>query len=200
MSENKQKIIAFLITIAILVGIGFGVYYFIFGENGLINKITSVENEYEKTEVLEKLNDLLKEKYMAIYNESKSNPEIKLSESYNSDVAISYFFEKEILDYYYYSEYNEENNEYKYIANSDVNENTLKRNDLYYIKSKNIENVESFGNGEKYTSDLKVNKNDVFILEKKTENDISTYILKYYDKIGNEKEVGTIELANPLKK
>ena len=75
-----------------------------------------------------------------------------------------------------------------------------KRNDLYYINSKNMENVETFGTGEKYTSDLKINKNDVFILEKKTENDVSTYILKYYDKNENEKVVGNIELANPLKK
>ena len=125
-TEIKQKFLTFFIVILILVGIGFGVYYFILGEDGLINKITSVENEYDKTEALEKLNDLVKEKYMAIYNESKTNSEIKLSEAYNPDVAIAYFFEKGVLDYYYYSEYNEENKEYKYVANSDVNENTRK--------------------------------------------------------------------------
>ena len=95
--ELKRNLIVFIISILILAGIGFGVYYFIIGEDGLIKKITSMETKFDKTEVLESLNELVKEKYMAIYNESKTNPDIKLEEAYNPDVAISYFFENSVF-------------------------------------------------------------------------------------------------------
>lgn len=73
-----------------------------------------------------------------------------------------------------------------------------KRDDLYYINVNNIEKVSTYGKGAKYTDDLKINKKDVFILEKKVENDVASYSIKYYDEDENEELVGNLEIANPL--
>ena len=194
--EIRNKIIIFIISILIIAGIAYGAYYFTIGRDGLVNKISSVENEFDKTEVLEKFKELVKEKYMEVYNSTKENPDIKLDEAYNADVAISYLFEKGVIDYYYYSKYDENTKNYEYVYNENVTEQTGKRNDLYYINAQNIENVKTFGKGEKYTADLQVNKNDVFVMEKNAEK----YVVKYFNQDGKEEAVGNLEIANPLKK
>ena len=73
-----------------------------------------------------------------------------------------------------------------------------KRDDLYYINAQNIENVDTFGKGEKYTADLQVNKNDVFVMEKTVENNVEIYKIKYFNQDGKEEAVGNLEIANPL--
>ena len=198
--EIRNKIIIFIISILIIAGIAYGAYYFTIGRDGLVNKISSVENEFDKTEVLEKFKELVKEKYMEVYNSTKENPDIKLDEAYNADVAISYLFEKGVIDYYYYSKYDENTKNYEYVYNEKVTEQTGKRNDLYYINVENIENVNTFGKGEKYTADLQVNKNDVFIMEKTVENNVEIYKIKYFNQDEKEEAVGNLEIANPLKK
>lgn len=192
--EVRNKIIIFIISILIIAGIAYGAYYFTIGRDGLVNKISSVENEFDKTEVIEKIKELVKEKYMEVYNSTKENSDIKLDEAYNEDVAISYLFEKGVIDYYYYSKYEENSKKYEYVYNENVTEQTGKRADLYYINAQNIENVNTYGKGEKYTADLEVNKNDVFVMEKNAEK----YVIKYFNQDGKEEEVGTVEIANPL--
>lgn len=192
--EIRNKIIIFIISILIIAGIAYGAYYFTISRDGLVNKISSVENEFDKTEVIEKFKELVKEKYMEVYNSTKENSDIKLDEAYNADVAISYLFEKGVIDYYYYSKYDENTKKYEYVYNEKVTEQTGKRNDLYYINVQNIEKVNTYGKGEKYTADLEVNKNDVFVMEKVAEK----YIIKYFNQDGKEEEVGALELANPL--
>lgn len=122
--ETIHKIVITIISILIVAGILYGGYYLIIGRNGLVNKISTVENKFDKTEVMEKFTELVKEKYMAVYNESKENSEIKLEESYNADVAISYFFEKGVIEYYYYSNYDDTSNKYSYVIEEDVVEGT----------------------------------------------------------------------------
>ena len=192
--EVRNKIIIFIISILIIAGIAYGAYYFTIGRDGLVNKISSVENEFDKTEVIEKIKELVKEKYMEVYNSTKENSDIKLDEAYNEDVAISYLFEKGVIDYYYYSKYEENSKKYEYVYNENVTEQTGKRADLYYINAQNIENVNTYGKGEKYTADLEVNKNDVFVMEKNAEK----YVIKYFNQDGKEEDVETIEIANPL--
>ena len=65
---------------------------------------------------------------------------------------------------------------------------------MYIMNAQNIENVNTYGKGEKYTADLEVNKNDVFVMEKNAEK----YVIKYFNQDGKEEEVGTVEIANPL--
>ena len=122
--DTKHNIIIFIISILILAGIAYGVYHFIIGRDGVVEKINSVESGFDKTEVLETLTELVKEKYMAVYNESKSKSEVKLEDAYNSDVAISYLSEKGVIDYYYYSNYNQDNNQYTYIWNEKISGET----------------------------------------------------------------------------
>ena len=195
--ETKHNIIIFIISILILAGIIYGGYSLTIGRDGLVNKISSVESEFDKNEVLEILTDLVKEKYMGVYKESKDNSDIKLEEAYNYNVAISYLVEKNVLEYYYYSSYDENNKEYKYIFDENVDENTQKRNDVFYIKADNIEQVNTYGKGKKFNGN-NINKKDVFLLEKKEENGVTTYEINYFNQDGKEEKVGKLELDNPL--
>lgn len=194
--ETKNNIIKFIISVLIICAIIYGAYYFIIGKDGLINQINTVENEFDKTEVLEELNELVKEKYMAMYNETKQDTSKKLDELYNADVAISYLVEKGVLEYYYYTNFDEQNKEYTYIE-KDIKEDTPKRNDLFYVNVKKIKDVSTYGKGKKYNNN-KLNQNDVFILEKNVENDITTYKINYFNQEGKKENVGVIELATPL--
>lgn len=195
--EIKHNIIIFFISILILAGIIYGGYTLIIGRDGVVNKISSVESEFDKNEVLEILTDLVKEKYMDVYKESKDNSDVKLEEAYNTNVAISYLVEKDILEYYYYYSYDENSKEYKYITDGNIDENAQKRDDLYYIKASNIEQVNTYGKGNKFDG-ANINKIDTFILEKKVDNDVISYEVKYFDQDGKEENVGKLELANPL--
>lgn len=121
--ETIHNIIITMLSILIVAGILYGGYYLIIGRNGLVNKINTAENEFDKTEVMEAFKELVKEKYMEVYK----NPETKLEEAYNPDVAIAYFFEKGVIDYYYYSNYDEASNKYTYVSNEDVVEETRKK-------------------------------------------------------------------------
>lgn len=195
--EIKHNIIIFIISILILAGIIYGGYTLIIGRDGVVNKISSVENEFDKNEVLEILTDLVKEKYMNVYKETKDNSDIKLEDAYNTDVAISYLVEKDVLEYYYYYSYDENSKEYKYITDENIDENTKKRDDIYYIKANKIEQVKTYGKGDKFDGN-NINKIDTFILEKKVDNEVTSYEIKYFNQDGKEESVGKLELANPL--
>ena len=193
--EIRNKILVFVISILILTGIIYGGYKLLIGRDGLMNKINSVESEFDKNEVLEKITDLVKENYIEVYNEIKENPDTSLEDAYNVDVAISKLVSQNILEYYYYS--SNEDGKYIYTLDNVDPENTLKRDDIFYIKVNSINQDSTKGRGNKFLEN-DINKKDVFILEKKIENDVSIYEIKYFNDAGIEEVVGKVELENPL--
>ena len=167
------------------------------GRDGLITKASSVEIEYDKGEVLENLTELIKEKYMAVYNEAKATTDKKIEDLYNVDVGISYLAEKNVAEYYWFSKYDEQSNNYTYIKDNEKTDGQ-KRNDCFWINVNNIEQVKTFGKGAKYDDKNNQNKIDVFLLEKVIENEVTKYVVNYYNLDGEKEFVGNLEIANPL--
>lgn len=196
--ETANALIPIIISIIILIGIAYGAYHFIIGREGIITKVSNVENEFEKTEVLENLTEKVKQKYMAVYNESKESSDKKLEEMYNTDIAISYLVEQGAIEYFYYSNYDDKNNKYTYILNSEVTQENSKRDDIFWINTDVMNDVKTFGKGSKFSDFGNINNIDVFMLEKRIENENNIYIVTYYNMDGDKKDVGKLELAEPL--
>lgn len=195
--ETRNKIVATVLAIIIVgVIIGYG-YKAIMGRDGLITKASSVEIEYDKGEVLENLTELIKEKYMATYNEAKATTDKKIEDLYNTDVGIAYLVEKNVLEYYWFSKYDNNCDIYDYIKDNEKTDGQ-KRDDCFFINVKNIEQVKTIGKGTKYDENVNQNMNDVFLLEKVSENDVVKYEVNYYNLKGKKEYVGILEIANPL--
>ncbi|MBP3596989.1 MAG: hypothetical protein J6J60_10560 [Clostridia bacterium] len=195
--ETRNKIIATLLSV-IVVGVILGVAYnAIMGRDGLITKTSSVEIEYDKGLVLESLTELIKEKYMAAYNESKTIADKKIEDLYNTDVGISYLVEKNVIEYYWFSKYDDKCDIYDYIKDNEKTDGQ-KRDDCFWINVNNIEQVKTIGKGSKYDGNVNQNMNDVFLLEKVSENEVIRYEVNYYNLKFQKEFVGVLEIANPL--
>ena len=195
----KRKIITVIICILIVVGIFYIGHKSTLGEDGILTKATNVEIEYYKKEIINIFKSTITEKYLACYNETKENTSKKLADLYSEEVAINYLKEKGYLEYYFFSEYNEQTEKYKYDEEKQEAEddNTLKRNDIFYIKL-NEENsdITLYGKGAKYNNN-DINKIDVFLLEKKQDEE-GKYILKYYNLKGEAEEIGILDFKEPI--
>ena len=92
------------------------------GKKGVIDRVTTVEKEYSKEEVLEKINHKITQKFIEINNQAKQENK-SISELYNSDVVINYLIESGIIDFLYDDNSNIKENVYK------INIDSLKEND-----------------------------------------------------------------------
>ena len=195
----KRKIITVIICILIVLAIFYIAHKSTLGEDGIVTKASNVEIEYNKKEIINIFKSTITEKYLACYNETKTDASKKLADLYSEEVAINYLKEKGYLEYYFFSEYNEQTGKYKYDEEKQEAEddNTLKRNDIFYIKL-NDENsdITLYGKGAKYTNN-DINKNDVFLLEKKQDEE-GKYILKYYNLKGEVEEIGKLDFKEPI--
>ncbi len=83
-----------VIIIVILIIIGFVVYKYTMGKEGIIQEIVTEEENFSQNEILEEINKMVKEKYLEVYN---ANAGANLETNYNVDIIISYFEEKGLL-------------------------------------------------------------------------------------------------------
>ena len=91
MKTNKGlTLIALVITIIVLLILSGVSLSLTLGENGVINKASTVESTFNQSEVLEELKNLTASKYLEVYNETLG---IDLSSKYNTDILLSYFAE-----------------------------------------------------------------------------------------------------------
>jgi hypothetical protein len=88
-----------LIVIIIIATIGVLINKLI-GKNGLIDKVSVMESEYSKEDILEKINYKITQKFIDINNEAKENNK-SVSELYNSDVVIEFLKENLIIQEVY---------------------------------------------------------------------------------------------------
>ena len=86
--------IAMVIIIVILIVIGFLVYKYTIGKEGIIQEIVTEEENFSQNEILEEINKMVTEKYLEVYN---ANGGANLEANYNVDIIISYFEEKGLL-------------------------------------------------------------------------------------------------------
>ena len=67
------------------------------GKKGVIDRVTTVEKEYSKEEVLEKINHKITQKFIEINNQAKQENK-SISELYNSEVVINFLIESGVIE------------------------------------------------------------------------------------------------------
>ena len=76
--EDGLSILGLIFLIVILLAIAFFAVNKIFGKGGMVEKYKEADNEYNKTEIVDNLNLIIKEKYVLDYKyaiENNLNPE-----------------------------------------------------------------------------------------------------------------------------
>ena len=107
------------------------------GRKGVIDRVTEVETEYSKEDVLEKMNHKITQKFIEINNQAKQENK-SISELYNSEVVINYLKESSIIEDIIDDDGNIVENKYK------INLDNLKEkeNDTQYSGNFKLEKIE----------------------------------------------------------
>lgn len=120
--ENGFAYQLLILAVIIIIAIAGVCINKVVGKKGVIDRVTTVEKEYSKEEVLEKINHKITQKFIEINNQAKQENK-SISELYNSDVVINYLIESGIIDFLYDDNSNIKENVYK------INIDSLKEND-----------------------------------------------------------------------
>ena len=116
--EDGLSIVALIIIIVILVVVAVLAYIKIFGEKGIVTQYSESETEYNKEEVVDKLNLIVKEKYIFDSKYATENNQ-NIDDIYTAEALIKYLMEQEYIE------------ELK-----DVNDNVVQ--DQYYINAQKL--------------------------------------------------------------
>lgn len=165
--EDGLSAIALILIIVVLViiaGVAFNKIQHV------VDDFKETDVEYNKTEIVEKLNLIVKEKYVKDYKFAQENNK-KIEEVYNSDIVINYLLEK------------------KYIEQlKDINDRLVQ--DEYYINANSLNSdiatqvINENGSNSNGTKVFKVKK-----IEEK-------YMIYFVDKYGEQTEIGELNM-NP---
>lgn len=94
--ENGFAYQVLVLVVIIIIAIAGVCINKVVGKKGVIDRVTTVETEYSKEDVLEKINHKITQKFIEINNQAKQENK-SISELYNSDVVISYLKESGII-------------------------------------------------------------------------------------------------------
>ena len=103
--ENGLAYQVLILIIIIVIAVAGVLINKLIGKNGVLDQVATVENNYNKEEVLDKLNNIVTQKFIEINNQAKENNG-NISEMYNSDVVIEYLKQSFIIE----ETYDESNN------------------------------------------------------------------------------------------
>lgn len=166
--EDGLSIISLIIIIVILIVILGVAAKVVLGEGGILEKYSQADYEYNKSEIVEKLNYIIKEKYVLDYKYALENKK-DINEVYSEEIVFQY-----LLDSGYIEQL------------KDINDNLVQ--DQYFIKPNSlnsdiatnaIRENGSKGNGTKI---FKIKKID------------SKYMIYFVDKYGEEEQIGELVL------
>lgn len=87
--ENGLAYQILVLIIIIIIAVAGVIINKIIGKNGVIEKVTEVENKFSKEDVLEKINYKVTQKFIELNNTAKQNNQ-SISEIYNSAVVIEF--------------------------------------------------------------------------------------------------------------
>lgn len=164
--KDGFSIIGLIITIIILIVIAIIAINKLFGDDGVIRKVKQDNTEYNKTEVVEKLNLIIKEKYFGDYKYAQENQK-DINEIYTEDAVLKYLLDSNYIEELKDINDNIVSNEYF------VNTDSLNRDIVDYEVNDNG----SEGNGTKV---FKIKKND------------DKFMIYFVDKYGDEEELGEL--------
>ena len=165
--DSGFSVIGLIITIVILIIIGIIAIDKLFGDDGVIRKVKQEDTEYNKTEVVEQLNLIIKEKYFGDYKYAQENQK-DINQIYTEDAVLKYLLDSNYIEELKDINDNIVSNEYF------VNTDSLNRD----IVSYEVNDNGSEGNGTK-----------VFKI-KKLEN--NKFMIYFVDKYGTEEELGEL--------
>ena len=165
--ENGFSVIGLIITIIILIIICIVAIDKLFGDEGVIRKVKQEDTEYNKIEVVEKLNLIIKEKYFGDYKYAQENQK-DINQIYTEETVLQYLLTNNYIEELKDINDNIVSNEYF------VNTDSLNRDIVDYEVNDNG----SEGNGTK-----------VFKI-KKLEN--NKFMIYFVDKYGAEEEIGEL--------
>ncbi len=164
--EKGFSIIGLIITIIILLAIAIFAINKIFGNDGIVSQYKAEDTEYNKHEVVEKLNLVIKEKYFGDYKYAQENGK-NIDEIYTEEAVWTYLMENNYINELKDINDNLVANEYY------INTEYLNRDIVSYEVNKNG----SEGNGTKV---FKIKKID------------TKYMIYFVDKYGEEEELGEL--------
>ena len=168
--EDGLSIIGLVVMIAILVVVALVVVNKIFGKDGMVEKYEASDNEYNKTEIVEKLNLLIKEKYVLDYKYATENQKDP-AEYCNADSFFNY-----LLDNGYIEQL------------KDINDNLVE--DQYYINTDALHT--DLATNEINKNGSESNGTKVYKIKKLEDK----YMIYFVDKYGDEEELGEL-VMNP---
>ena len=177
--ENGLTLTALVITIIILLVLAGVSLRFIVGENGVIEKATTVEAEYNKSEVLEELNLIITEKYLDAYKKAtKAGKDAKIEQYYNSEKVIKF------LKGYSGGESGED---YTVQDSKIIIEDLVGSTDEYFIRISELnKDISSYAKGKN-----EENSKDFFFIKKESED---VYKVYYRNSRRENEEIGALQL------
>ncbi len=158
--------IALIITIIIIIIIAVIAINKLIGDDGIIRQYKQEDTEYNKTEVVEKLNLIIKEKYFGDYKYAQENKK-NIDEIYTEEAVFNYLLENNYIE-----------------ELRDINDNLVSNE--YYIKTESLNRdivsyeVNPNGSAGNGTKVFKIKKVD------------TKYMIYFVDKYGNEEELGEL--------
>lgn len=176
--ENGLGLVSLAIIIIILIVFAGVAFKLILGHDGVLEKVTTEEVEYNKTEVLEELNFMITEKYLEAYKKAtaagKNN---NIDQYYNTEKVIKFL-----------KGYNggESGEDYSVQDSKVIIEDLAGNTDMYFIKISELKtNISGYGNGENEEG-----SNDFFFIKKESEQ---VYKVYYKNSNGEDEEIGQLE-------
>lgn len=167
------SIAGMFLLIIILIVLAFLAGDKIFGKDGVVDKITEVDNEYNKTEIVDSLNLVIKEKYVLDYKYALEN-KLNIDEICTTDNFFKYLLENGYIEQL-----------------KDINDNLVENQ--YYINAESLNadlNTSLINENGSESNGTKVYK--IKILENK-------YMIYYVDKYGEEIEIGELNMNPDVK-
>lgn len=166
--EDGLSIISLIVIIVILVVILGVAVKVVLGEDGILAKYSQADYEYNKSEIVEKLNYIVKEKYVLDYKYALENKK-DINEIYSEDIVFQY-----LLDSGYIEQL------------KDIKDNLVQ--EQYFIKPESLD-------GDIATNALKKNGSEgngtkIFKIKKLEEK----CMIYFVDKYGEEEEIGELIL------
>lgn len=165
--QDGLSIIALIVVIAILVVLAGFAYNKI---KVVVDDIKETDTEYNKTEIVEKLNLIVKEKYVKDYKYAQENNQ-KIEDIYSADAVINYLIESNYIEQL-----------------KDIDDRIVQ--DEYYINADSLNSdiatqvINENGSNSNGTKVFKIKK-----IEDK-------YMMYFVDKYGEEEEIGELNM-NP---
>lgn len=176
--ENGLTLTALVITIIILLILAGISLKFVLGENGVIKQATTVEEKYNKSEVLEELNLLITEKYLDAYNKyTKAGKNATLDQYYNIEKVIKFLKG--------YSG-GETGNDYQIQDTKVIIEDLIGSTDKYFIRIAELNrDISSYAKGKN-----EENSKDFFFIKKESDE---VYKVYYRNLKREDEEIGMLQ-------